>query len=66
VSHPRTPSSPPLLPTSTLPFTTSGAIVMVSPLLMSPSCVFQRSTPLAASTATVWSSSVLYTIMPSA
>jgi hypothetical protein len=26
-----------------LPFTTSGAIVMVSPLLMSPSCVRQTS-----------------------
>jgi hypothetical protein len=31
VSQPRTPSSPPLLPTSTLPCTTSGAIVIVSP-----------------------------------
>ena len=31
VSQPRTPSSPPLLPTKTLSFTTSGAIVIVSP-----------------------------------
>src|SRR3569833_921730 len=46
VSQPRTPYSPPLLPTRTLPFTTSGAMVMVSPLLISPSRVFHRCLPL--------------------
>ena len=40
------PNSPPLLPTSTLPFTTSGAIVIVSPRLMSPSVAFQTSAPV--------------------
>jgi len=59
VSQPRTPNSPPLLPTSTFPFTTSGAIVMLSPRLISPTLVFHTSFPVAASTATVWSSSVL-------
>ena len=34
VSQPRTPSSPPLLPTNTRLRTMSGAIVIVSPLLM--------------------------------
>ena len=66
VSQPRTPISPPLLPTSTLPFTTSGAIVIVSPLLMSPSFVCHSSLPVAASTAMVWLSSVLKKIRPSA
>ena len=47
MSQPRTPISPPLLPTSTLPFTTSGAIVIVSPLLMSPSFVCHSSLPVA-------------------
>jgi hypothetical protein len=51
--------SPPLLPTSTLSFTTSGAIVIVSPLAMSPSVATHRSRPVAASTATVRMSSVL-------
>src|SRR3982751_882630 len=64
VSQPRTPSSPPLLPTSTLPFTMSGAIVIVSPLRMSPSVVLQRWTPVRASTATVRSSRVLKTTRP--
>jgi hypothetical protein len=59
VSQPRTPNSPPLLPTRTLSFTTSGAIVMLSPLLMSPTATFHTSRPVAASTATVWASSVL-------
>ena len=58
-SQPRTPNSPPLLPTSTLPLTTSGAMVIDSPMLMSPSCVFQTSLPVLASTATVCTSSVL-------
>ena len=52
VSQPRTPNSPPVLPTSTLSFTTSGAMVMVSPMLMSPTLVFQTSWPVSASTAT--------------
>src|ERR687888_370656 len=64
VSQPRTPNSPPLLPTNTFPFTTSGAIVIVSPRLMSPSWVTQRSLPLAASTAMVRPSSVLKKIAP--
>src|SRR3954470_23198867 len=66
VSHPRTPISPPELPTSTFPFTTSGAIVIVSPMLMSPTLVFHTSFPVAASTATTLASSVLKTILPSA
>src|SRR5688500_3319880 len=63
--HPRTPNSPPLLPTSTLPFTTSGAIVIVSPMLMSPSFVFHSSCPVLASTAHVCASSVLMMTFPS-
>jgi hypothetical protein len=59
LSHPRTPISPPLLPTRTLPLTTIGAIVIVSPRLISPTFVFQTSLPLAASTQTTWQSSVL-------
>ena len=59
VIQPRTPISPPELPTSTFPFTTIGAIVIVSPMLMSPSFVFHTSFPVFASTATVWLSSVL-------
>jgi hypothetical protein len=43
LSQPRTPSSPPLLPTSTTSFTTSGAIVIVSPRWMLPTRVFQIS-----------------------
>src|SRR3954452_381605 len=58
VTQPRTPISPPLLPTSTLPLTTTGAIVIVSPLLISPSLVCQSSLPVLASIATVWLSSV--------
>ena len=50
VSQPRTPNSPPLFPTSTLPLTTSGAMVIDSPRLMSPSFVFQTSFPVLAST----------------
>src|SRR3954453_792660 len=65
VSQPRTPNSPPEFPTSTLPFTTSGAIVIVSPLLMSPSFVFQTSFPVSASTAIVRLSSVLKMTLPS-
>ena len=34
--RPRTPISPPLMPTNTLPLTTKGAAVVVSPRLMSP------------------------------
>ena len=59
MTQPRTPYSPPELPTSTLSFTTSGAIVMVSPLLMLPSLVRHTSLPVLASTAIVLSSSVL-------
>jgi hypothetical protein len=66
VSQPRTPISPPLFPTSTFPFTTSGAMVMVSPRLMSPSFTFHSSRPVAASTATVCMSSVLKKTRPSA
>src|ERR1043165_3944966 len=66
VSQPRTPISPPLLPTRTLFFTISGAIVLVSPRLISPSLVFHISLPLLASTATVCTSRVLKTILPSA
>jgi len=66
VSQPRTPYSPPELPTITLSFTTSGAIVIDSPLAMSPSFVRQISLPLAASTAIVCASSVLKKTRPSA
>ena len=55
VSHPRTPNSPPLLPTSSFPFTTTGAIVIVSPLVTSPSCVFHFGFPVFASSATMQS-----------
>jgi hypothetical protein len=54
------------MPTSTFPFTTSGAIVIVSPRLMSPTRVRQISRPVATSTATVCASSVLRKILPSA
>jgi hypothetical protein len=57
--QPRTPISPPLDPTITLFFTTIGAIVIVSPRLMSPIFVFHNSVPVAASTATVCPSSRL-------
>ena len=57
--HPRTPISPPLEPTMTCPFTTIGAIVIVSPLPSCPICVRQSSFPVAASTATVCPSSRL-------
>jgi len=59
VTQPRTPYSPPLLPTITLPLTTSGAIVIVSPRLMSPRWARQSSSPVRASRAIVWPSSVL-------
>jgi len=59
VSQPRTPSSPPLLPTNTWPFTIRGAMVMVSPRLISPIFTRHSSCPLCASTATVCASSVL-------
>src|SRR3569833_3422802 len=64
VTQPRTPSSPPLLPIRTLPFTTTGAIVIVSPLLISPSLVCQSSLPVLASIATVWLSSVFRNTFP--
>src|SRR4051794_8292665 len=64
-SQPRTPNSPPLLPTSTFPITTSGAIVVVSPLLMSPTRSFHSSLPVAASRAIVCASSVLKISFPS-
>jgi hypothetical protein len=66
VTQPRTPFSPPLLPTITLPLTTSGAIVIVSPRLMSPSGVRQSSSPVRASSAIVWPSRVLKKTLPSA
>ena len=47
------PNSPPLFPTNTFPLAMIGAIVMLSPLLMSPICVFQTCFPVLASTATV-------------
>jgi hypothetical protein len=59
VTHPRTPISPPLFPTSTLSLTISGAIVIVSPRLMSPSVAIHRACPVSTSTATVRLSSVL-------
>src|SRR3954452_5347655 len=64
MTQPRTPYSPPELPTSTLFFTTSGAIVMVSPRLMLPSLVRQISFPVFASTAIVLLSSVLKKMRP--
>jgi len=66
VSQPRTPISPPEFPTSTFPFTTSGAMVMVSPRLMSPMRTRHASRPLAASTATTWLSRVAKKTRPSA
>ncbi len=65
-THPRTPISPPALPTITRSFTISGAIGVVSPRSRSAIFVFQSSRPLAVSTATVWPSSRLKTILPSA
>jgi hypothetical protein len=59
VSQPRAPNSAPELPTSTFPFTTKGAMVMVSPLLKSPSFTFHFSVPVTASTAIVWLSMAL-------
>src|SRR4051794_35587658 len=49
----------------TLPSTTNGAIVIVSPLRNSPMVLFQISFPLSASTAMVWQSSVLMKTLPS-
>src|SRR5438105_11404267 len=63
-NQPRTPNSPPLTPTSTLPFTTSGAIVTDSPRLMLPTCVTHSSLPVAASSAIVRASSVLKNSLP--
>src|SRR3954467_12318934 len=65
VSQPRTPNSPPLLPTSTLSFTTSGAIVIVSPAFTLPSAASHCSEPLAALSEIVRPSSVLKKIDPS-
>src|SRR5947209_4656506 len=64
VTQPRTPISPPLLPTRIFPLTITGAMVIVSPLLISPSFVCQSSLPLPASIATVWLSSVLRKTLP--
>src|SRR5438045_2804260 len=50
----------------TLSLTTSGAIVIVSPWAMSPSLARQTSCPVLASTAIVWSSSVLKKTLPTA
>ena len=50
---PRTPISPPLLPTNTLLPTTSGAIVIVWPVATSPSWVRQIAVRSTAFTATV-------------
>src|SRR6185503_12577935 len=63
-SQPRTPNSPPELPTSTLFFATKGAIVSVSPWLKSASFTFQRSLPVLASIAMVCPSSVLKNRLP--
>lgn len=49
----------------TLPPTTSGAIVIVSPLLISPSLTVQSSCPVTASTPTAWLSRVTKWIRPS-
>jgi hypothetical protein len=54
------------LPTSTFPFTTRGDIVIVSPLLISPSLVLKSSLPVAASTAQMCASSVVMKTLPSA
>ena len=62
--RPRTPISPPLMPTNTLPFTMKGAAVVVSPRLMSPVLVFHCSWPVFASSATTWLSSVTRKIFP--
>jgi hypothetical protein len=64
VTQPRTPISPPLLPMRSLPLTTIGAIVIVSPVLMSPSFVCHSSLPVLASRATAKSSSVARKILP--
>jgi hypothetical protein len=66
ITQPRTPNSPPLFPTSTFPFTTRGAMLMVSPTLMSPTRTRHASAPVAASTAITWLSRVLKKIFPSA
>jgi hypothetical protein len=58
-TYPRTPSSAPELPTSTWSFTTIGAAVNVSPLLMSPTFVRHTSLPVSTSTATTVASSRL-------
>jgi hypothetical protein len=58
LSEPRTPSSPPESPTSTLPAATSGAIVTVSPLEMSATGVRQTCAPELASSAITCPSSV--------
>jgi hypothetical protein len=47
------PNSPPAAPTITRSFTTSGAMVVVSPSLTSAIRVFHSSRPELASTATV-------------
>jgi hypothetical protein len=65
-SHPVTPSSPPELPTYTLPWTTNGAIVVVAPCAGFAILVRHSSLPVPASMATVCPSSTVNTSLPSA
>src|SRR5436305_1901064 len=64
LSQPRTPNSPPLLPTSTFPLTTRGDMVTVSPLWMSPTLVRHNSLPVLASTAQTWQSRLVMNTLP--
>ena len=64
--QPRTPNSPPETPTMYLSFTTSPAMVIVSPLAGSAFLIFQTSLPVLASSAMTWPSSVTKRILPSA
>ena len=52
VRLPRTPNSPPEMPTRTLSLTTIGALVPVSPIFGSPLTAFQTSSPVFMSRAT--------------
>src|ERR687889_1464740 len=63
---PRTPNSPPELPTMTLSFTTRGATVALSPARTSPCTVSQSFSPFSASSATTWAFKVARKTFPSA
>src|SRR6185503_13335299 len=63
-TQPRTPSSPPELPTYTCPLATAGAMVIVSPVLMLASRVRQSALPVSASRAITWPSSVVKMYLP--